>query len=669
MAMISSSCSTSSITLPVSNVLVESGPSIPLLFCTLTPSSFNPWRRFVAFWSKNTIEIEALLERIRKDNDASEFSAFIEALKSPHFHAMRPQLKDFFRELSFTKKDACLKAVAAFSLENNEKELISRCLHLLTIEEMQGLAREIYRCTSPISELAQIECKLAEIDAKHTYEYSSKAAVQSELRKAINYLKNLTFTVLNSLLASTQFFELGREPETAWDASFQLEIYYKVLSIPLTIATFIYGYLKNPVATTLASILALCGLLSGLYTYLKWIQPAPVKLPHGGINLTQEEKKSPNGPTIARAKELKAIIDQLAANASPQARKHCLVSGRTGVGKSELIKGLVHRIVQGNVPEVLKGKEVFSFNASELCEVSNSFTGQWKLGDVIKKLGRHANQAIIILEEAHGLVHSEKEATKVLTVLDTSLESLPFVIALVSEDKIGKIKKHPALYRRFKEIKVEQTSDEQTLEILNAALKQRLPDSECEEGVLEEIIKRTKHISESSQPSKAKNVLLQLCGHMQSEMEGGALREKLTKLEEDLSKAELALKRLPRDCSEESQQKIVRGVIAIEDIKRQIHETEVQFATFTKAFATFKKMKAQARRIHKEMIFQAQCLQANRDVDTNAKLFLFMKLYLTPASDQATKAFKETHKLNVTLKKEVLDKIVVQPKGKEPEDS
>jgi len=662
MATISSSCSISSTTLPVSRSLVESVPSTPPLFYRLTPSCFNPWKRFVAFWSKNTITIETLLERIREGAHASEFSAFIEALKSPHFHAMRAQLKDFFRELSFTKKDACLKAVAAFSLENNEKELISRSLDLLTIEQIQDLAREIYRCSSPISELAEIECKLAEIDAKHTSDYSSKVAVQSELRKAINYLKNLTFTVLNSLLASTQFFEIGREPETAWDASFQLEIYYKVLSIPLTIATFIYGYLKNPVATTLASILALCGLLSGLYTYLKWIQPAPVRLPHGGINLTQEEKKSPKGPTIARAKELNAIIDQLAGNASPEARQHCLVSGRTGVGKTELIKGLVHRIVQGNVPEVLKGKEVFSFNASELCEVSNSFTGQWKLGDVIKKLGRHANQAIIILEEAHGLVHSQKEATKVLTVLDTSLESLPFVIALVSEDKIDQIKEHPALYRRFKEIKVEQTSDEQTLEILTEALKQRLPDIEVEEGLLEEIIKRTNPLKESSQPSKAKNVLLQLCGHMQSEMEGGALREKLTKLEDDLYKAEIASKRLPKDCSDASQEEKKQALSTIKVIECEIQKTKVESTTFSEAFATFKKMKEQSRRIHKEMIFRAKCLLAKKDVDANTKLFLFTKLYLTSASDQATAAFKETHKLNVTLKKDALDKIAVRPK-------
>lgn len=664
--------STSSVSIAYQPLLNHAPKSIlSACFSTFTPllPNFRPWKRFTALWSRNQIEIDRVLKKVNEEALEENFSQFIEALESPLFHAMRAQLREFFGQLTHAKKDACLKAVATFSLKNNEEHLTRRCLNLLSSEQMLDLAKKVYKCESSFRDLVATECRRAEIEVKHTLASPSKTLVQSELRKAINYLRNLTFTVLNSLLASTQFFEIGHEPETAWDASYQLEIYYKVLSIPLAIVTFAYSYLKNPVATTLASLLALSGLASSLYGYLKWIQPVPSRLPHNGINLTQEEKISPKGATIAREAEIKAIIDQLTGNAAGGARQHCLVYGRTGVGKTELIKGLVHRIVQGDVPDVLKGKEVFSFNAATLCEVSNPYRGQSKFEDVIKKLGRHAAQAIIVLEEADGLVLSEKDANKALTILDTSANSLPFVIALVSEDKIGKIREYPALYRRFKEIKVEQTTDDQTVQILNATLKLTLPDAEVEDGLLKKIVERTNASEISSQPSKAKNALLQLCGQLQTTLEGSSIKEELAKLHGDLSREESKHLELPSDVSKESQEGLLISSKAIESIRQKIEQKEQEIVTFRNAFAEFKRMKQQERSIHKDLRLQAKRLQTQSNEPADALWFLFAKLYLMPAIVQNLKAFKEAHKLNVTLDAEALDKIVSKPKEKASENN
>lgn len=649
---------------------------IPFASHTSTPSSLNPWTRFISFWSKKQTEIQEIIAGIKKEGDAASKKAlFIKALQSKHFHAIRLELRTIFEGFSIKEQDVYLKSIATLSFETGEKDLVNRCLNLLTLEKMKELVKEAHHCTLDIYKLAEIESERARLKAKHIPEKSTQAAVQSELRKGINHLKTFTFTVLNNLLAATQFFELGHEPESAWDASFQLQIYYNVLTIPLTIATFIYGYLQNPVATTLASATAVCGLLSGLYTYLKWIQPAPVVLPYNACNLTLQERNSPQGPTVARAEELDLLIQQLSGNTSKEARQHPLLCGRPGVGKSEILKGLAHRIVQGDVPDALKGKELFVFNTASLCDTWDRYRNLGALGEVLKKIGRHRDKVIIAFDEIHAAKQDDKLWTRLLSVLDTSQDSLPFCIGITSQDKLQEIEDVPALSRRFKKITVEETSKEKTIEILKAALGREMPDIEIEDGVLEKIIEVTDEIEKQTQPAKAKNALALLTGQLRSLMEGSEINKRLKEKKAELYKTESETLKLPEDTSATSFEKVTSKLNKIKEIKFEIAGIEQELKDHTQAIQAFKKFKERCRSYHHEKVALARDLVSQKESssgnsdDERIKLLFFKIFYLDPAmKDHLQDHIKSRPSLNLKLTQELVKIHLPKTKGKQREE-
>ncbi|NLK98628.1 ATP-dependent Clp protease ATP-binding subunit [Defluviitalea saccharophila] len=171
-------------------------------------------------------------------------------------------------------------------------------------------------------------------------------------------------------------------------------------------------------------------------------------------------------PIIGRDKEIERVIQVLSRRTK---NNPCLV-GEPGVGKTAIAEGLAQKIVEGNIPEILKDKRVVSLDLSAMV-AGSKYRGEFE--DRIKKALdeiRAAGNVILFIDELHTIIGAgaAEGAIDASNILKPSLARGEIqVIGATTLDEYRKhIEKDAALERRFQPIKVEQPTEEEAIEIL-----------------------------------------------------------------------------------------------------------------------------------------------------------------------------------------------------------
>ncbi|NLM13065.1 MAG: ATP-dependent Clp protease ATP-binding subunit [Epulopiscium sp.] len=171
-------------------------------------------------------------------------------------------------------------------------------------------------------------------------------------------------------------------------------------------------------------------------------------------------------PIIGRDKEIERVIQVLSRRTK---NNPCLV-GEPGVGKTAIAEGLAQKIVEGNIPEILKDKRVVSLDLSAMV-AGSKYRGEFE--DRIKKALdeiRAAGNVILFIDELHTIIGAgaAEGAIDASNILKPSLARGEIqVIGATTLDEYRKhIEKDEALERRFQPIKVEQPTEEEAIEIL-----------------------------------------------------------------------------------------------------------------------------------------------------------------------------------------------------------
>ena len=185
-----------------------------------------------------------------------------------------------------------------------------------------------------------------------------------------------------------------------------------------------------------------------------------------GRNLTKLAAEGKLDPVIGREIEIERIMQIL----SRRTKNNPVLLGEPGVGKTAVVEGLAARITNGEVPELLKNKQIYTLDLAALV-AGSKYRGEFeeRLKKVMKEITQRGD-IILFIDELHNLVGAgaAEGAIDAASILKPALArgELQTIGATTLDEYRKYLERDSALERRFQQIKVEQPSTEETVKIL-----------------------------------------------------------------------------------------------------------------------------------------------------------------------------------------------------------
>jgi ATP-dependent Clp protease ATP-binding subunit ClpB len=267
------------------------------------------------------------------------------------------------------------------------------------------------------------------------------------------------------------------------------------------------------------------------------------------INLSDKAKAGQLDPVIGREEELRRLMQVLSRRTK---NNPCLI-GEPGVGKTAIVEGLAQRIASGDVPELLKGKQVLMLDLGSLI-AGTKFRGEFedRLKAFVKEVKNAAGQIILFIDEIHTIVGAgaAEGAIDASNLLKPALArgELHAIGATTIREYQKYIEKDPALERRFQPITVEEPSIEDSIAILRG-LKEKYEIHHgmriSDEAIVEAVNLSARYITDRFLPDKAVDLIDEAAAARRLESE--SLPKEIDKIRREITKLEVEKQSLSKD--------------------------------------------------------------------------------------------------------------------------
>lgn len=354
--------------------------------------------------------------------------------------------------------------------------------------------------------------------------------------------------------------------------------------------------------------------------YAKFADPAEEQeVPTFLINLNELATSGKLDPVIGRTKEIRSVIEILGR----RAKNNPVLVGPAGVGKTAIVEGLAEQIVKGEVPDVLKGKTVYSLEMGSLM-AGTKYRGDFeeRIQNLLKFVKSKSGEVVLFIDEIHQLVGAGRTdgAMDAANLLKPALArgELHCIGATTSDEYQKYILNDPALERRFRSVPVNEPSREDSVEILmgvRSKMEAHHGIKISDDAVYNAVFLSDQYITDKNLPDKAIDLLDEASSALKLSAE--AMPAKLVELG-----AELRSKKIYAQMDKDN-----------EELKTEIADMEKKFAegkaAWEKEIGSLKKVAEIKNRIDR-LNFELETAQRNGNFEEASKI----KYMLIPQTEK-----------------------------------
>ncbi len=274
-------------------------------------------------------------------------------------------------------------------------------------------------------------------------------------------------------------------------------------------------------------------------------------------------------PVIGRDTEIRRVIQVL----SRRRKNNPVLIGEPGVGKTAIVEGLAHRIVQGDVPQNLKDKRVMALDMGALV-AGAKYRGEFedRLKAVLREVQESDGRVILFIDELHTVVGAgaAEGAMDASNLLKSALArgELHCVGATTLDEYRKHIEKDPALERRFQPVMVQEPSVEDTISILRG-LKERYELHHgvkiTDDAIIAAATLSDRYINDRFLPDKAIDLVDEAASRLRMELD--SMPAEIDEANRQLTRMQIEAQALSRETSGDSKQRLG-------ELKREIADRE-----------------------------------------------------------------------------------------------
>lgn len=288
------------------------------------------------------------------------------------------------------------------------------------------------------------------------------------------------------------------------------------------------------------------------------------------VNLNEMAKNGRLDPVIGRDEEIRRVLQIL----SRRTKNNPILVGEPGVGKTAIAEGIAHRLISGDIPENLKGKQIFSLDMGALI-AGAKYKGEFeeRLKAVIKEVTGADGEIILFIDEIHTLVGAGgggEGAMDAANILKPALArgELRAIGATTLNEFQKYFEKDKALERRFQKIIVEEPTVEDSVSILRGIKekyethhKVRIKD----EAIIAAVEFSKRYISDRFLPDKAIDLMDEAASKLR--MEINSMPVELDEVERKIRQLEIEREAIKRENDEKKMKELSKEIAELNDIR------------------------------------------------------------------------------------------------------